>query len=184
MIRRIKESFDNESYIVRVTFKCVDGEPDVVSGTDLETRYDNPYDKRYYRGNYYFVEKTFDDIEDAKAYQRMYDRYVGKSFDYLTFGESVKRSDRRRSNRMNEAQSYSGGFTVQDVANVAVGGTKVEIYNRKSENYIAYQEYLKDVVRDNPEIASCEVLYLSARGNNRLILEVNCDYTQESKNWR
>ena len=75
MIRRIKESFDNESYIVRVAFKCVDGEPDVVSGTDLETSYDNPYDKRYYRGNYYFVEKTFDDIEDAKAYQRMYDRY-------------------------------------------------------------------------------------------------------------
>lgn len=73
---------------------------------------------------------------------------------------------------------------MQDVANVVVVGTKVEIYNRKSENYIAYQEYLKDVVRDNPEIASCTVLYLSAMGNNILILEVNCDYTEESKNWR
>lgn len=85
---------------------------------------------------------------------------------------------------LKEAPPYSWGFTVQDVANVVVVGTKVEIYNRKSENYIAYQEYLKDVVRDNPEIASCTVLYLSARGNNILILEVNCDYTEESKNWR
>lgn len=100
------------------------------------------------------------------------------------YSESFTRSNRKHSNRMNEAQSYSGGFTVQDIANVAFGGTKVEIYNRKSENYIAYQEYLKDVVRDNPEIASCEVLYLSARGNNRLILEVNCNYTETSKNWR
>lgn len=100
------------------------------------------------------------------------------------YDESFTRSNRRRSNRLKESASTFGGFTVQDLADVAIGSTKVEIYNRKSENYIAYQEYLKDVVRDNPEIASCAVLYLSARGNNKLILKVNCDYTEESKNWR
>lgn len=86
--------------------------------------------------------------------------------------------------RLKEFASISGGFTVQDLADVAIGNTKVEIYNQKSENYIAYDEYIGDVVRDKPEIAVCEVVYLSARGNNRLHLEVYSDYTEESKNWR
>ena len=182
-----------------------DNKSDIYSMTGLKNKADvyNWYTMHYGQNKRHF-EKWFDVARKSGAIKQFNTRlmpykyylypdeilgvleYDGTPFGSkdASYGESIKRSNRRRSNRLKEAASTFGGFTVQDLADVAIGNTKVEIYNQKSENYIAYDEYIGDVVRDKPEIAVCEVVYLSARGNNRLHLEVYSDYTEESKNWR
>lgn len=80
MVKIINENSNFEQYVVGIAFKCIDGEPYIVSGTNLSTEKGNAVDRQYYRGDYMFKEKVFDNIKDAKKYQAMFDRYIGQDF--------------------------------------------------------------------------------------------------------
>lgn len=125
MVKKLKESELNPRYsywTVTIIYSLEDGSPDEILGTDIKEVFDTdlPYDKRYYKGKYYFEEKSFETEEEARKFKNLADRSEPIRFSNYkltdTFGES-KRSKKKRG--IKEA-SYTGRFKYTSVADVAI----------------------------------------------------------------
>ena len=67
---------DDKYYTVRV---AIDTEKNAVIGTALHVVCDwaMPNDKKWHRGKFEFKEKSFDTLEEAEEFKRLYDNYKG-----------------------------------------------------------------------------------------------------------
>ena len=71
------------------------------------------------------------------------------------------------------AQSLrNSGLTLGLLAQLTAINEKVRIYDKTSEDMIADGEYLKDVLKNTPELMNVEVEYLTASGSKSLWIEV------------
>ena len=71
------------------------------------------------------------------------------------------------------AQSLrNSGLTLGLLSQLTAINEKVRIYDKASEDMIADGEYLKDVLKNMPEVSDVEVEYLTASGSKSLWIEV------------
>jgi hypothetical protein len=94
----------------------------------------------------------------------------------------------RESNGLDEAILAREGSkcTVGMLYDIAFSGTKVDIYNEKTEDYLFYREYFSDVAKEAPEILDEAAIYISAVGSKTLQINVYSDYVRDRElpNWR
>lgn len=71
---------NNTYYTVGIAIKN-----NMIVGTALEITHDYaaPYDKTWYRDEYTFINKSFEDLKEAQEFQSRYDRWIGINFDDL-----------------------------------------------------------------------------------------------------
>lgn len=71
------------------------------------------------------------------------------------------------------AQSLrNSGLTIGLLAQLTAINEKVRIYDKTSKDMIADGEYIKDIIKNMPELRDVEVEYLTASGSKSLWIEV------------
>jgi hypothetical protein len=85
---------------------------------------------------------------------------------------------------ISEASGRGRKITLKDLYDLTNRGVKISIFNDRTDEYVVYLEYFKDVIEYFPELRNETIYGLDSNGAGKLTCHINSDFVRdELPNW-